>query len=425
MSLWRRRTQPTAEQFVAERTGGRVDPAYVTTDQARRHSAVWACLRLRADLVSTMPIDAYRKVSGIDVEIPKPPMLITPGGDKVDINEWRFSSQQDLDSVGNTFGIISAKNANGLPARIDLVPTGEVSVQGKGGEIKSFQICGQKYAPDQVWHEKQYTISGVPVGLGPIGYAAATIASGLSAQRFAANWFTSGGVPAAILKNTAKTLSAAEADLAKQRFNAAMASNGVFTTGADWDYKMVAVPANQANFIEMMQYSVVDIARFLGCPADLIEAAVSGQSVTYANITQRNLQFLIMNLQPTMTRRETAWSRWLPRPQYVKLNPDALLRMDPATRTEVIGKRLASRTLTNSEARALENQSPLTEEQIAEFDKIYGPPTRPLGPAEAVQKAYLGVGTVITSDEARELVNAAGANLPIPGPSFESGGATS
>jgi 2-keto-3-deoxy-6-phosphogluconate aldolase len=37
-----------------------------------------------------------------------------------------------------------------------------------------------------------------------------------------------------------------------------------------------------------------------------------------------------------------------------------------------------------------------------------------------VQKAYLGVGTVLTSDEARELVNAAGGNLAIPGPVFGS-----
>ncbi|MNZ62408.1 Phage portal protein, lambda family [compost metagenome] len=41
-----------------------------------------------------------------------------------------------------------------------------------------------------------------------------------------------------------------------------------------------------------------------------------------------------------------------------------------------------------------------------------------LSPVEAVQKAYLGVGKMITADEARELVNQAGGNLPIPGPDF-------
>lgn len=46
---------------------------------------------------------------------------------------------------------------------------------------------------------------------------------------------------------------------------------------------------------------------------------------------------------------------------------------------------------------------------------------------EAIQKAYLGVGKVLTSDEARKLVNRYGANLAIPGPDFsaptEEGGA--
>ena len=37
---------------------------------------------------------------------------------------------------------------------------------------------------------------------------------------------------------------------------------------------------------------------------------------------------------------------------------------------------------------------------------------------EAIQKAYLGVGKVLTSDEARRLVNQYGADLDIPGPDF-------
>ena len=36
--------------------------------------------------------------------------------------------------------------------------------------------------------------------------------------------------------------------------------------------------------------------------------------------------------------------------------------------------------------------------------------------AEMVQKIYLGVGTVITSAEARQLLNDAGGTFPIPGP---------
>ena len=42
-----------------------------------------------------------------------------------------------------------------------------------------------------------------------------------------------------------------------------------------------------------------------------------------------------------------------------------------------------------------------------------------MSPVDAVQKAYLGVGKMITAAEARELVNQHGGNLEIPGPGFE------
>lgn len=377
MSLWAKRAQPTAEQLVAERLGARTNSTIVTSDTARRHSAVWACVRLRNDLVSTMPIDAYRRVQGIQIEVAKPPMLVSPGGERVDIMEWLYSSGSDLDSAGNTFGIITEKNALNLPARIDLVPVNECTVRVKDGEVWKYRICGKEYDPDKVWHEKQFTVSGVPVGLSAVAYAAWSIGSYLNAQQFAAEWFADGAVPTASLKNTAKKLNATESELVKSRFKAAVANHDLFVTGADWDYNMISVPANQTQFIETMQFSISDIARFFGCPADLIDAAVSGQSVTYANISQRNLQFLIMNLQPQISRRERALSTWLPRGQFVKLNTDALLRMDPQTRAEVEAKKIASRTLAPSEAREKDNRPPFTDEQIAEFDRLFGVPRAP------------------------------------------------
>lgn len=370
---WLQRTQPTPEQMLADRLGVRTGTV-VTAESARRHSAVWACLRLRGDLISTMPIDPYRRVQGIQVEVAKPPILVNPGGERVDVLEWMYSSQGDLDSAGNVFGIITEKNALGLPARIDLAPVTECTVMVRKGELVKYRICGKEYTPDQVWHEKQFTVSGLHVGLSPIAYAAYSIGAYLSAQEFAAEWFNGGAVPTASLKNTAKTLNGTEAALVKTRFKTAVANHDVFVHGADWDYNMISVPANQSQFIEMMQYGVVDIARFFGCPADLIEAAVSGQSVTYANISQRNLQLLIMNLQPAITRRESALSKLLPRGQFVKLNTDALLRMDPQSRADFYKTQIEARILAPSEAREKENRQPFTDEQLAEFDRLFGVP---------------------------------------------------
>jgi hypothetical protein len=117
-----------------------------------------------------------------------------------------------------------------------------------------------------------------------------------------------------------------------------------------------------------MQYGVSDVCRFFGVPGDLVDAQTSTGSVTYASITQRNLQLLIMNLQPAYIRREKALSAALPKPRYVKFNTDAtVLRMDPEARTTAILSRVAGKTLAPSEARELDNLPPFTADQLAEF----------------------------------------------------------
>jgi len=77
-----------------------------------------------------------------------------------------------------------------------------------------------------------------------------------------------------------------------------------------------------------------------------------------------------MNLGPAIIRRENALSQMLPRPRFVKLNTDALLRMDPASRAQMLKVQIDARTLAPSEARALDNRKPFTVDQIAEFDEL-------------------------------------------------------
>ncbi len=386
----------TAEDLLNLAREGRLggQSAHVTNDTALRHSAVWAALRLRADLVSMMPIDVYRKVQGLQVEVPKPPVLVTPGGSEVGIKEWMYSTEFDLDRAGNCFGIITERSGvigpdgRGLPGRIDLVELGAVTVRANGSQIKKFRIGQTEYDPWDIWHEKQYTVGGFPLGLSPVAYAAWTIEESLNAQQFARDWFAAGVVPSGTLKNTNKTIDKKSAREAKEAFRASVSNGDVFVHGADWEYKPIQAVAQQAQFIEARQYGLGDIARFFGVPGDLIDAAVSGSSVTYANISQRNLQFLIMHLGPAVGRREDTFSRKLVSgPRYVKLATDALLRMDPETRARTVASQINSRTLAPSEARAFEDRPPFTENQLAEFDRLFGSRSVPAQPTTAVPGA--------------------------------------
>ncbi|MGW1796941.1 phage portal protein [Streptomyces sp. NPDC001984] len=379
----------TADQTIPPRPEQRAGTAVVTPEMALRHSAVWACLRLRANLVSTMPVDLYRKVNGVQVEVPKPPVLTNPGGERVDMLEWMYSSQIDLDRSGNCFGLITAKDGLGFPARIELQPLSEVTVRMRKGAL-TYRICGVEYQPNEVWHEKQYTQSGLHVGLSPLAYAAWSIGEYLSIQDFALDWFGSGAVPSAHLKNTAKTLQSKDTEEIKRRFKAAVRNRDLFVTGADWEYDMIQAESSGSDWIEAKRFGIGDIARFFDCPSDLIDASVSGSSVTYANMTQRNLQFLIMSLGPAVNRRENALSTLSSKPRYVKLNSDALLRMDPAARAQTLKVQIDSRTLAPSEARALEDRAPFTESQLAEFDRLFGKGVQPPQPVPTTTPATPG-----------------------------------
>lgn len=350
----------------------------VTSDTAMRHSAVWACLRLRANLISTFPVDVFRRVDGRQIEVPKPPVLVNPGGDRVGFPEWCYSTQVDLDRGGNAFGLITARSGTGLPARIDLQPLSEVTVRVKDGRISKYRIGGVEHDPVDVWHEKQYTLAGLHVGLSPVAYAAWSIGEYLSIQDFALTWFGNGGVPRAHLRNKLQTITPAAAQTVKERFKASVHSGDVFVTGSDWEYQMIQAEQTGMEWLDAKRYSVGDVARFFDCPGDLIDAAVATGSITYANVTQRNLQFLTMHLGPSIVRRELALStKLLAQPRYMKFNTDALMRMDPKSRADAFAARIAARTLAPSEARELDNLPPFTEAQLAEFDQLFPPKAQP------------------------------------------------
>ena len=381
MSLYSRRhqrawTPKDVGWTPGDRAGVRTGAVAVTNDSAQRHSAVWSLLDLRGGLMSSFPVDVYRNVAGIRVELPKPPVLVDPGGSEWDYVDWMYATQRDLDRAGNTIGLVTEVNGAGLPARIDLQPIDicSVIIKKDTGE-KRFRIGGKEYTADKVWHERQYLVAGLPVGLSPVAYAALSIGEALSMQDFALQWFGAGGTPNAHLRNTIKqTLTPGEATATKARWRATVQVGEPLVTGKDWEYKPIQSEAVGMEWLEGRRWSVPEICRFFGGSADLIDGTVAGQSVTYANMTERNLQFLVMKLGPAVRRREKNLSKLLPRPRYVKLNTDALLRMDPKSRAELIATRIRSRTLTVTEARALDDLPPLTPEQEAEFVRLFGAP---------------------------------------------------
>lgn len=372
MLFQKRSSDPTVSRSWYSRTSGSV-----SSKKAMRHSVVWGAQHLRADLISLMTPHVFRDVNGVAVEQGKPSVLVEPwqiaDGQPMGIGEWMYSTQRAVDGFGNNVGIVHARDGFGLPTKIEPVDPESVSYRVKGTQIKEYRIDGVVEDAKWIWHERQHTVPGFPVGLSPITNAALALSSGLSAQEFAVSWFQNGAVPSAILKNAAKQLDATQAQEAKAAFKASMQSGDVFVTGSDWEYNPVAVKASEAAFIDQMQYSDVELCRFFGVPADLLDVAtLNASAVTYASISQRNLQLLVMNLGGAVKRREDALSRLVPGGRYVKLNRSAVLAMDDKTRAELFKLKIDARTMTPDQVRAIEDQPPLTDEDYAQFDRLFG-----------------------------------------------------
>lgn len=380
MSLFRRGASLGSMMEAAGRTTRRSTGKRVSAAAAMRQSVVWGASRLRADLISSMPVDVYRKVDGLNAAVSAPPVLIEPSedadGQPQTISEWLYASQMSLDRVGNSVGVITKRDAYGLPAAIDLAPMDEVSFRVKDWRIVKYWINGEGYEPREIWHERQHRVAGLPIGLSPIANAALYLAGAELAAEFAIDWFANGAVPVAHLRNEERTLDPAQAEVARRRFTAQVASGGIFVSGKDWTYDPISAKAAEASFIEQMEYSDLALCRFLGVPADLVDVAVQNQSLTYANVTQRNLQLLVMNLGAAIKRRDDALSRLTPRPRFVKLNRDALLAMDPKARAELFELQVRNRTRTPDQVRAIEDQLPLSEADYAQFERLW-PASRP------------------------------------------------
>jgi phage portal protein BeeE len=190
-------------------------------------------------------------------------------------------------------------------------------------------------------------------------------------------------VPKARLKNTAKKLDSKEAGILKDRWKAAITDGDLFLHGNDWEYNFLQAENAGMEWLEGRRYGLTEICRFYKTPADLIEAAITAPgSITYQSALQRNLQYLVIHLGPRVRRRENNLTKLLPKPRYVKINTNALLRMDPETQAKVIHQRIIDRTLTPTEGRAFYELAPLTPEQIEEFTVLFGAPRSAVMPAE-------------------------------------------
>lgn len=352
----------------------------VTADRAMRLSAVWACVRVIADIVSTMPIDVYRGTGPDRAEVSPAPQLLAAPSLRVGPIEWRYQAMVSALLRGNAYGAVMAER-NGYPTNVEWLNPDLVTVaQVRPYDPPEYSVAGIRQEPGAILHFRARTMPGSVVGLSPIDYQRQVIGVGLAAQKFGAQWFGDGAHPSAVLmsdqqinEDTAKTI--------KARFIAAIKGRREpAVLGAGLKYEQIQVSANESQFLETMRYTIAEVCRIYGVPPEMIAGAVegSGSHISYGNEEQRNLEFLKIGLSPWLSRWEEFYYGLLPQPQYVRFNPAWFLRTDTKTRFETHAIALENHFETIDEVRDLEDRAPIGNGEMFPPLKTPGPANPPV-----------------------------------------------
>ena len=343
--------------------GSSYNRVQVTADTAGRLSAVWRCLTLLCDVISTLPVDVYR--AGTRQPVSKPQVLARPSADTT-LDEWLWVLLWEALTSPCAWGLIVDRAGPGLrPSQIEPLARGRVTASTQLGNGTVYRLDGREIDPADLFRFRLYPAAGSVVGLDPVAYAAEAIGAGLAAQRFAGQFFSDSAIPSGIL-TTDQSLRADSAYGLYDRWQTMKGGRrdtAVLSNGLKW--QSIAVNPEESQNLETRKFSVQEACRYFGVPPEMIGSEAGG-SLTYANVEQRDLDFLKYGVGPKITRLESALNRLLPRGQYCKFNTGALLRTDLKSRYESYALALAGPQpwLTVDEVRELEDREPIAPSAV-------------------------------------------------------------
>jgi HK97 family phage portal protein len=347
-------------------------PVAVSTVSALTHAASNACIDTLASSVSSLPLDALRAVDEVRVPVTPTPSLVRRPSTLVEQDVWLYQLVYSTLTDGNGFGYITGYSQGGYPTGIDLINPDNVGLRSIDGEGRPFVVIDGKrellYPNGDVWHVPgKFVKPGTPFADSPIERAKGTIGAAIAARDFGSRFFGEGGHPTALVSSD-QNLTPEQAEGIKASVQRALrpGSREPLVMGSGLSWEQIQVTPDDSQFIDLQRYCNEEAARFWRVPPAMIYAAVSGQSVTYSNVSQADMAYLKHSLEPHLVRIERALTDLLPRPQFVRFNRSAFLRSDPVTRSEVVDRRLRNSTLTVNEARALEDELPFDD---PEFDE--------------------------------------------------------
>lgn len=357
--------------------GIRVSKAGVSFNEetAKKFTAVFACIRVLSETLASMPIIIYKdrkvgnKSSGKDraVDHPLYDLLHNAPNNEMPAYTFKETLMNHICSSGNGYAQIQ-RNRKGEIISLNILPwtVTDVRRNWKTGKLEYWtndRGKSVKLDPDEVFHIPGLGFDGIK-GYSPVKMAMEAIGLGLAAEEFGAHFFSSGANAGGIVEYEGKMDSEAKEQFRKsfmEKYAGLGKSHSVIFLENGSKFTKLAIPNNEAQFLETRRFQIEEIARIYRVPLHLIQDL---ERSTNNNIEHQSLEFVMYTMLPWFTRWEQFINfKLLTREErqqgyFAEFLVNALLRGDTEARAKMLHLMRQDGVISADEWRELENMNP-------------------------------------------------------------------
>jgi HK97 family phage portal protein len=294
--------------------------------------AVFRAVSMISTLVGSLTLEAWRN----GIKMTTPPALVSRPGVFSTPRDFFRDTAWSLATYGEFIWWVVDRDEEGLARRMLLLPPGEVHVTWAPGFglVRAYRWRNRNIEAADIEHGTLVREPASLRGQGPLQLCGAALSAAVEADEWAARFFTRSGLPSMVLDSPVK-LSADEAGKLVDQWLQREA-NEVRVTSGGVTASPFTVDPEAAQLLESRQYSAAAVATMFGLDADLLNAAISGSSLTYQNVGQRFDNFIRSTLSPSYLEPiEHGISERLTRTTVARFSLTTLLRADVATQASV------------------------------------------------------------------------------------------
>ncbi|HHE5442528.1 TPA: phage portal protein, partial [Enterobacter hormaechei] len=337
-------------------------------DKAIQLSAVWACVRLLSESISTLPLKIYvRQPDGsrkAATDHPAYSILCRRPNSEMTPSRFMLMVVASICLRGNAF-IEKKFIANRLVSLVPLLPQNMVVKRLTTGalEYKYTENGNERVIPvKNIMHIRGFGLDGV-CGMMPMKTGRDVIGSAMAVEESAAKIFEQGLQSSGFL-----SADNALTDDQRERLRGYMASftgsknaGKIMVLEGGLKYQGVTMNPEDAQMLESRAFSIEEICRWFRVPPFMV-GHTTKQSSWASSLEGMNLQFLTHTLRPLLVNIEQEIGRCLLDSDdevFAEFSVEGLLRADSAGRAAYYTSALQNGWMSRNDVRRLENMPPI------------------------------------------------------------------